>query len=92
MLRVERYADHAALIVSDQGVGIPQEARPHLFERFYRASNIVGSNISGLGIGLYLANEIVARHGGTIEVTSTEGAGSTFTIRLPLAPASTGAG
>ncbi len=92
MLRVERHADHAALIVSDQGVGIPQEARPHLFERFYRASNIAGSNISGIGIGLYLANEIVTRHGGTIEVTSTEGAGSTFTVRLPLAPFPTGAG
>ena len=56
---------------------------PHLFKRFYRVSQSAAS-ISGSGIGLYVVKEIVSRHGGTIQVRSTEGAGSTFTVELPL--------
>ncbi len=64
-------------------MGIPASDLPHLFERFYRASNVSGDNISGVGIGLYVVQEIVALHGGTITVQSEEGHGSTFTICLP---------
>jgi signal transduction histidine kinase len=74
---------HAHVAISDQGIGIPQQALPHLFQRFYRAENAEAKHISGMGVGLYLVKEIVHLHGGTIEVDSTEGAGSTFTIRLP---------
>lgn len=73
----------AYVSISDQGIGIPQQALPHLFQRFYRAENAEAQHISGMGVGLYLVKEIVHLHDGTIEVTSTEGAGSTFTIRLP---------
>jgi PAS domain S-box-containing protein len=83
-VHIEPRDDRAAIYVRDQGVGIPEAARERLFHRFFRASNIAGSNISGFGIGLYIVCEIVSRHGGTVEVMSEEGKGSTFVVRLPL--------
>jgi signal transduction histidine kinase len=74
---------HAYVSISDQGIGIPPESLHQLFQRFYRAENVEARHISGMGVGLYLVKEIVHLHGGTIEVSSTEGVGSTFTIRLP---------
>ena len=74
----------ACVAVTDQGIGIPQQALPRLFERFYRAGQVDTGGIGGLGIGLYVVKEIVTLHGGTITVTSMEGVGSTFTICLPL--------
>ena len=71
--------------VHDQGIGIPQEALPHLFERFYRAANVQEGRAGGIGIGLYVVKEIVELHGGYVTVQSTEGQGSTFTVYLPLA-------
>jgi signal transduction histidine kinase len=70
--------------VKDHGLGIAQEDLPHLFERFYRSQKLDRS-ISGLGIGLYLVHQIISRHGGHLWVESTEGQGSTFYVRLPLA-------
>jgi PAS domain S-box-containing protein len=73
--------------VSDQGIGIPAEAQQRLFEQFYRAEN-AQRYAAGLGIGLAVSDGIVAAHGGTIDVTSEVGVGSTFTVRLPtLQPA-----
>lgn len=74
----------ANIAVRDKGIGIPEADQPHIFERFYRASN-VDEGQSGLGLGLFLASELVARHGGMIELTSEEKRGSTFTVVLPLA-------
>lgn len=74
----------AVIAVRDEGIGIPTEALPHLFERFYRASNTDATYTGGLGLGLYLAHEIITRHGGQITVTSAEGQGSVFRVRLPL--------
>ncbi len=84
-IRLWPEAGAACVSISDQGMGIPLSAQPHLFQRFYRATNVEDHRISGLGIGLYLVHEIVTHHGGTVNVTSTEGEGSTFTVRLPLA-------
>ena len=74
----------ATFCVQDEGLGIPAEDVPHIFEPFYRASNVPDS-IAGTGIGLASVVQIVEQHGGTITVESTEGAGTTFIVRLPLA-------
>ncbi|HEY0604397.1 MAG TPA: HAMP domain-containing sensor histidine kinase, partial [Herpetosiphonaceae bacterium] len=76
--------DHVARIsVADQGIGIPQAAQTRLWEPFYRAAN-ASKQSSGFGIGLFIVQEIVQRHGGSIAVQSVEHEGSTFTVKLPL--------
>ncbi|GAB4436022.1 MAG: ATP-binding protein [Chloroflexi bacterium OHK40] len=85
-IEVRRGDGMACLSVTDTGIGIPADALPHIFERFYRAPNADPRLISGFGVGLYLAHEIVAAHGGELRVASREGEGSTFTLCLPLAP------
>jgi len=84
-VQVEQQAATVRIAVSDEGMGIPAAELPELFERFYRASNVDERQISGLGVGLYIVKELVALHGGTIEVVSEAGRGSTFTVTLPLA-------
>jgi len=71
----------AALEVSDTGVGIPEDQLPLIFERFYRADKARAS--SGAGLGLSIARQIAEAHGGRIEVESTPGEGSKFTLLLP---------
>ena len=73
----------AVLAVADEGVGIPAADLPHVFGRFRRGGN-VPAEIGGSGLGLAAAKAIVEMHGGTIEAESVEGAGSTFTVRLPI--------
>ena len=70
--------------VRDHGVGIPQEHQSKIFERYYRVYDEQDRKFPGLGIGLYIASEIIQRHGGTIWVESTIGQGSTFAFSLPL--------
>ena len=70
--------------VADQGIGIPSDEIPRLFERFHRARNVSSRYYGGLGLGLYIARAIVEAHDGEIFVESEEGKGSVFTIRLPL--------
>jgi two-component system OmpR family sensor kinase len=77
-------AKEAKLLVEDNGIGIPPEALPHIFERFYRAEPSRSKQIEGVGLGLALARWIVEKHGGRITVESQPGKGSTFTIFLPL--------
>ena len=73
----------AVLSVADQGVGIPAADLPHIFERFRRGGNVAG-RFAGSGLGLWGSQRIVAQHGGTIAIDSTEGEGTTVTVRLPL--------
>lgn len=73
----------AVITVRDEGIGIPSQDLPHIFERFYRAGNVT-QGIPGTGIGLVGVKQIVEQHGGTITVDSREGQGSTFTISLPI--------
>jgi PAS domain S-box-containing protein len=75
----------AVLSVQDHGIGIPEADLPRVFEGFHRAGN-VAAQIAGTGLGLTSARQIVELHGGTIEAASEEGIGSTFTVKLPLAP------
>ncbi|MGD0467234.1 MAG: hybrid sensor histidine kinase/response regulator [Terriglobales bacterium] len=72
------------LSVSDSGRGIPAEALPQVFERLYQDPNAVDGNRTGLGLGLYIAKEIVTLHGGRMWVASQPGSGSTFSFTLPL--------
>ncbi len=83
-VQVERRGDRATLSVRDQGMGIPVEALPRLFQRFYRANNANDQHISGMGVGLFVVKEIVSLHGGMIDVVSNEDEGSTFTVYLPI--------
>lgn len=73
----------AVLRVHDDGMGIPAADLPHVFDRFYRGSNVAG-RIGGSGIGLAGVRQIIESHGGSISVQSEEGQGSTFIVRLPL--------
>ena len=75
-------ADLAILTVSDTGLGIPAEDLPHVFKRFYRGDKSRTGDSAGLGLAISRA--IVEAHGGTIEVSSTENAGTIFTVRLPM--------
>ena len=81
---VRAEGDALFLAVADTGQGIPAEDIPHLFGRFYRVdksrSRIQGRN----GLGLAICKAIIDAHGGSIEVSSQPGAGSTFTVKLPL--------
>lgn len=74
----------AVVTVRDSGIGIPVKDLPRIFEQFHRGENVIGK-IRGTGIGLAGAQQIVDQHGGTITVTSEEGNGSTFSMRLPVA-------
>jgi signal transduction histidine kinase len=84
-LDVMRTGEMARLTVSDRGAGIPVEDRHRIFGRFERGSTV--GHVGGLGLGLWIAKEIVTAHGGSIGVTSTPGLGSTFTVDLPMSPA-----
>jgi PAS domain S-box-containing protein len=78
-------ADDAALVeVADTGVGIPAEEQDRLFERFFRSSTATEQAIPGTGLGLTIAKAIVERHGGTIELESAVGTGTTVRVRLPI--------
>ena len=81
---VERAGADARVSVQDPGIGIPTEEQPRLFQRYFRAVNATTRHYSGLGIGLFVAHEIVHRHGGCFEVRSELAKGSTFTFYLPL--------
>jgi len=87
VVRTSRDAGHAVLAVSDTGIGISPELKPHIFERFRRSGSGDASGAEGIGIGLSLAKWIVDRHQGAIEVDSRPAEGSVFVVRLPLANA-----
>jgi signal transduction histidine kinase len=71
--------------VQDEGFGIPAECQEHIFERFYRATNIELKNIEGNGLGLYLCKQIIEVSGGEIGFNSEVGKGTTFWFSVPLA-------
>ena len=71
----------------DTGVGIPIDELPHMFERFHRVEDSRGRTYEGTGIGLALVQELVKLHGGTVQVDSVLGEGSTFTATIPLGTA-----
>lgn len=81
---VELHPEHALVVVRDCGTGIPEDKLPRIFDRFYRTPDASQSRVEGLGLGLYVAREIVTAHGGDIWAESIPGEGSSFLVRLPL--------
>ena len=81
-LKVERADGAARLTVRDEGIGISTEDQERIFDRFERAVSV--RSYGGMGLGLYIAQQIVDAHGGRIQVQSTRGKGSTFTVDLPV--------
>lgn len=83
----EQADGQARLAIRDSGIGIPEEALPKLFERFYRVEGAEGRTHEGSGIGLALVHELVKLHGGVVTVESRLGEGTTVLVRIPLGAA-----
>ncbi|WP_319460383.1 sensor histidine kinase [Micromonospora sp. RTP1Z1] len=78
--------EHVEIAVADQGIGIAPNEVDRIFERFYRADQARSRSTGGTGLGLAIVKHIASNHGGRVEVSSTLGGGSTFTLRLPASP------
>jgi signal transduction histidine kinase len=83
-LETARNGGNVSLSVTDRGIGIPSSDHAKIFEKFYRAENSLVHETKGSGLGLTLVRHIVEAHGGSVEVESTPGKGSTFTLVLPI--------
>ena len=83
-VRVEVTGSQVLLSVADTGTGIAAQDLPHVFDRFYRGNKSRGRRVGSAGLGLAIARQLVRAHGGEISVESAEGAGTTFTVRLPI--------
>lgn len=81
-VKVQKFNGIAKLIIIDRGIGIPKEVKDKIFERFERGG--VSKSYQGLGVGLYITNQIIVAHNGKIKVESQNGKGSTFTVELPI--------
>jgi len=81
---LSREGNNEIISVKDTGVGIPEEKRQLIFEQFYRVNT--GENMPGSGLGLAIVRQICDAHSGSVEVESTPGSGSIFTICLPCEP------
>ncbi len=83
-ITAKKTAENAVIEVQDQGIGIEQAELPRLFERFYRVDRARSRDSGGTGLGLAIVKHLIEAHGGTVEVKSTIGVGTTFTIHLPI--------
>jgi signal transduction histidine kinase len=83
VVTLDQKDEWAVVTVADTGIGIEAEQRPHIFERFYRADCSYTGHKGGAGLGLSIVSAIVQQHGGKVQLESTPGKGSTFTVLLP---------
>ena len=82
-VRLQQQEDHYLVSIIDEGIGVSPEHYDHIFERFYRVHNTATQQYSGIGLGLYVAKEIVNRHGGSIWFSKNQNIGTTFYFTLP---------
>ena len=83
-LQLGSQGDYALISLSDTGVGIPSTEQQRVFSKFFRASNVIRFETEGTGLGLFIVKNVIRRHGGEISFSSTEGAGTIFSVTLPL--------
>ena len=85
-VKVSLDADHqfATIMVEDNGIGIPEEAQEHIFERFYRVDKSHSREIGGTGLGLAITRNAILLHRGSIKIDSEEGQGTVFTVKIPI--------
>lgn len=83
-ISVDKKGKYAEITVKDSGVGIPNDQLKRLFSKFFRARNVLRMQTAGSGLGLFIVKNIIARHGGKINVESKEGEGSTFYLTIPM--------
>jgi signal transduction histidine kinase len=83
-LAVRREGGRILISVSDRGIGVPKADQKKIFEKFYRAENSLVHETKGSGLGLALVQHIMEAHGGSVELESTPGKGSTFTLTIPV--------
>lgn len=88
-LRVSATEAHAVLEIEDTGIGIPEVALPHIFERFYRVDKARSRELGGAGLGLSIVKSICTAHDGNVSASSSPGKGSKFKLELPLATSGT---
>ena len=85
-MRVTLDADHKYFYVkvADSGIGIPEDSVDHIFERFFRVDKARSREVGGTGLGLSITKNVIQMHHGVIDVESTQGEGTTFSMRIPL--------
>lgn len=83
-LIVKQEDDFVITKIIDNGIGIPEKEEKRLFEKFFRASNVVRTQTSGSGLGLYISKNIIKKHGGDIKIKSREGKGTEIEFSLPI--------
>jgi signal transduction histidine kinase len=83
-LRLDRQNGHARIQVEDRGIGVAPQEQARVFDRFYRSASAENQHVPGAGLGLTIVAHIASAHGGRVDVRSSAGQGSTFTICLPL--------
>ncbi len=91
-VRIQRQDEQVMVAVRDEGIGIQSEAMPYIFDRFYHLDRSGDQLFEGLGLGLAIAKQVIEQHKGKLEVASTPGKGSTFTVRLNARKAESAAG
>ncbi len=84
LVKVESVNGNALISVIDQGCGIPKDDFSRIFEKYYQVNQSPNKNTFGMGLGLYIARQIVDAHGGSIAVESKLNAGSKFTVTIPI--------
>lgn len=83
-LNVTKSGNEVHLDITDSGIGIPEDQKNNIFDRFYRAPNAIRTQANGSGLGLFIAKNIIEKHNGKISFESTENKGTTFTVILPV--------